>query len=82
MSILDEISGPMPKPNEEWIRKGMGELVVMGMAKRQDKDHYSINYHKLPGKQLLRTFAEKWDRTHPNASLTPFLGGARYGDRE
>jgi len=82
VSTLDEISGPMPKPKAEWIRKGMDELVVMGMAKRQDKDHYSINYHKLPGKQPLRTFAEKWARTHPNASLTPFLGRARPADGE
>ena len=82
MSTLDEISGPMLKPKDEWIRKGMDELVVMGRAKRQDKDHYSTNYHKLPGKQPLRTFAEKWARTHPNASLAPFLGGVRPADSE
>ena len=82
VSGLDKISGPMPKPKGEWVKKAMDELVTMGMARRIDKDRYSINYHKLPGKQPLRTFAEKWARIHPNTSLTSFFDGARHADRE
>ena len=82
MSGLDEISGTMPKPKGEWVKKAMDELVAMDMAKRVDKDRYNINYHKLPGKQPLRTFAEKWARTHPNATLTSFLDGVHHVDRE
>lgn len=73
LSELHEIPISMPKPKREWIVKALDELVMMGMAKKLDESHYIIRYHKLPGKQLLRTFAIKWVRSHPNASLKPFL---------
>ena len=79
---LDKISTNMPKPKDKWITKALDELVSMGMAKRHGDSSYTIRYYKLPGKQPLRTFAEKYARAHLDARLDPFLGGAPYEDKE